>query len=273
MEKEMDMNGGEMTAWMGSGEAWRRWRDRDWSRSECRVRRRIARGSRVAPRKSNVRRSSTCFCIAACSLLEVPGRPTFIFFSALRLFKLVFRKSFSVFSSVSPPRCCEKYMAVRSWWQNFSLTKYTISPYELAAMGLIINTEFVLLHLIAAVCSPTTRWPPNDTIMTSVFTRGISHAIHGPLPLDPAKTKRLLAALTASFQRHLDAAHPTPSTPPPSVSASPRSPTAANPATSRPRPSCAGCKPCFSRTIPAPSPSKHVSRRLSSGRPRPRCAT
>ena len=56
----------------------------------------------------------------------------------------------------------------------------------------------------------------HDTTMTSVFSRGISHAIHGPLPLDPAKTKRLLAALTAL----LDSAHRTSSTPPPSVSAS-----------------------------------------------------
>jgi hypothetical protein len=56
--------------------------------------------------------------------------------------------------------------------------------------------------------------------LPAVFARHISHAIHGPLPLDPAKTKRLLAALTASFQRHLDAAHPTPSTPAPAPSAS-----------------------------------------------------
>lgn len=48
--------------------------------------------------------------------------------------------------------------------------------------------------------------------LPSAFTRSISNAIHGPLPLNPAKTKRLLAVLTASFQRHLDAAHPTSST-------------------------------------------------------------
>jgi hypothetical protein len=52
--------------------------------------------------------------------------------------------------------------------------------------------------------------------MASVFTRRISHATHGPLPLDPAKTKRQLAALTAL----LDSAQRTSSTPPPSVSAS-----------------------------------------------------
>src|SRR6201999_1022851 len=46
----------------------------------------------------------------------------------------------------------------------------------------------------------------------SSLMRRLSSAIHPQLPLDARRTEQLLATLTASFQRHLDRAHPTSST-------------------------------------------------------------